>query len=128
MHIRIDPSGAVPIYQQIIQEVKLLLAGGIISPGEQLPSVRKLAMTLRVNPNTVSKAYNEMEREGIAETRRGEGTFISLSNRQLKENQGEELMKEQIASLVEMAEKFGLSAETVHRFIDEAFAGIRKGE
>ena len=52
MHVRIDPSSGVPIYQQIVGEFRLLIAGGVLSPGDRLPSVRRMAMDLRVNPNT----------------------------------------------------------------------------
>jgi GntR family transcriptional regulator len=76
MILSVDISSGVPIYLQIIQQVKRRVATGILKPGERLPSVRELAETLRVNPNTVAKAVSELERDGIVETRRGSGTFI----------------------------------------------------
>ncbi|MDX9753083.1 MAG: GntR family transcriptional regulator [bacterium] len=77
MLIQIDPSNGIPIFQQIIQQVKYKIAGGIVQPGEQLPSVRQLASQLRVNPNTVAKAYTELEREKVVITRRGMGCFVA---------------------------------------------------
>jgi len=75
LHWRIDPE-AGPIFRQIVDSVKAGLARGTLSPGAKLPSARALAETLRVNPNTVIRAFEALEREGITETRRGLGTFI----------------------------------------------------
>ncbi|MBI1390045.1 MAG: GntR family transcriptional regulator [bacterium] len=77
MILDIDPSNGVPIFMQIVQQVKYKVATGALSPGEQLPSVRQLAGSLRVNPNTISKAYNDLERDGVIKTRRGMGCFVS---------------------------------------------------
>lgn len=75
MQIRFD--SAIPIYQQIIDEVKRALGRGEMHPGEKLPSQRDLALSLHVNPNTVQRAYREMELLGLIETKRGQGTFLS---------------------------------------------------
>jgi len=74
--IKIDLKSNKPIYEQIIQQIKEGIIKGIFKSGDLLPSVRKLAVMLEVNPNTVSKAYQEMERQGIIVTVRGKGTFI----------------------------------------------------
>ena len=76
-----------PIYVQIMDEVRRGIVLGTLTTGDPLPSVRQLALDLRVNPNTVSQAYRELEREGIVETRRGQGTFVAnakVSMRQLR--------------------------------------------
>lgn len=77
MLIAIDAADARPIYVQIIDEVRRARVLGTIRPEEPLPSVRQLAAELRVNPNTVSQAYRELEREGLVYVRRGQGTFLS---------------------------------------------------
>jgi GntR family transcriptional regulator len=77
MLITVDPNDPRPIYVQIVDEVRRALVLGTLSPDEPLPSVRQLAVTLRVNPNTVSQAYRELERQGLAYVRRGQGTFAS---------------------------------------------------
>ncbi|HET7321870.1 MAG TPA: GntR family transcriptional regulator [Longimicrobiaceae bacterium] len=77
MLITIDPDDARPIYVQIVDEVRRARVLGTVRPDEALPSVRQLAMELRVNPNTVQQAYRELEREGIAYVRRGQGTFVA---------------------------------------------------
>ena len=74
--ISIDLKSGVPIYRQIIDQVKSAIATGTLGPGDRLPTVRQLAVDLSVNPNTVSRAYNELELTGLVETHMGSGTFI----------------------------------------------------
>ena len=74
--ITIDLKSGVPIYRQIIDQVKSAIATGTLGPGDRLPTVRQLAVDLSVNPNTVSRAYNELELTGLVETQMGSGTFI----------------------------------------------------
>ncbi len=76
MEIHIDPDSTVPIYLQIIHAIKLQVATGQLRPGEQLPTVRKLATDLRINPNTVARSYDSLDTEGVIITRRGQGTFV----------------------------------------------------
>ncbi|MCL6636610.1 MAG: GntR family transcriptional regulator [Alicyclobacillus sp.] len=68
-----------PLYEQIMQQMRQAIAKGELGPGEKIPSVREMAQSLRVNPNTVSHAYQQLERDGLTETRRGQGTFITTS-------------------------------------------------
>ena len=77
MLIRIRPEDPRPIYVQIMDEVRRARVLGLVGPEEPLPSVRQLAMELRVNPNTVQQAYRELEREGVVYVRRGQGTYLS---------------------------------------------------
>ena len=77
MWYHVDPHSGVPIYVQLKEQVKKAVASGLLEPGEQLPSVRELAMKLTVNPNTVAKVYQELEREGIIRVARGLGTFVA---------------------------------------------------
>ncbi len=77
MQIRIDYDSGVPIYVQIMDRVKHLVATGMLKPGDQLPTIRQLSVELRVDPNTVVHAYRELDREGVISTQQGRGTFIS---------------------------------------------------
>ncbi len=77
MQIRIDYDSGVPIYVQIMDRVKHLVATGMLQPGDQLPTIRQLSVELRVDPNTVVHAYRELDREGVISTQQGRGTFIS---------------------------------------------------
>jgi GntR family transcriptional regulator len=76
MEIRIDPNSTVPIYLQIIYSIKHQVAAGRLKPGEQLPTVRMLATDLRINPNTVARAYETLDTEGVITTQRGRGTYV----------------------------------------------------
>jgi GntR family transcriptional regulator len=73
----LDPKSGVPIYRQIQDQVRYGIASGRLRPGEQLPTVRALAVELAVNPNTVIKAYTELERQGVLTTEQGSGTFVA---------------------------------------------------
>lgn len=77
MWFDVDPRSDVPIYQQLVDGVKEAVARGILAPGDKLPSVRKLAGRIAINPNTIAKAYQELERAGVIETLRGRGTFVA---------------------------------------------------
>ncbi len=72
----VDPRSGVPIYLQLIKQVKRLVAVGALTGGEQLPTVKQLAMDLTINPNTVARAYHDLEREGLIETTPGRGSFV----------------------------------------------------
>jgi len=76
MEIRIDPNSTVPIYLQIIYSIKYQVATGRLKPEEQLPTVRMLAIDLRINPNTVARAYDTLDTEGVITTQRGRGTYV----------------------------------------------------
>jgi GntR family transcriptional regulator len=78
--IRIDPADARAIYVQIMDEVRRARVLGLLKPEDPLPSVRQLAMELRVNPNTVQQAYRELERDGVVYVRRGQGTYVSAAS------------------------------------------------
>ncbi|MEN8150686.1 MAG: GntR family transcriptional regulator [Planctomycetota bacterium] len=77
MILSIDPSAAVPVSEQIAEQIRFAIATGRLEPGEKLPSVRGLARDLLVNPNTVAKVYRDLEREGILRTRPGSGAFVA---------------------------------------------------
>jgi GntR family transcriptional regulator len=77
MLIAVDQNDPRPIYVQIMDEVRRALVLGTLGPDDPLPSVRQLAVELRVNPNTVSQAYRELERQGVVHVRRGQGTYVS---------------------------------------------------
>lgn len=77
MRLRLDTTSALPIYAQMIDQIRRAVASGELSPGEQLPTVRQLAVELRINPNTVARVYRELEHLGLIATRQGRGTFVT---------------------------------------------------
>jgi GntR family transcriptional regulator len=74
--LTVDARSGVPIYQQIVEQVKRSTALGVLLPGEQLPTVKQLALNLTINPNTVARAYRDLERDGVIETSPGRGSFV----------------------------------------------------
>src|SRR5947209_18861169 len=77
MNLHISAADGAPIYQQIVQQIKYLVASGRLAPGEELPAIRVLAKQLLVNPNTVARAYRELEEAGVVATRRTAGTYVA---------------------------------------------------
>jgi GntR family transcriptional regulator len=77
MEIRLSPSDGVPVYRQILNQVKYLVASGRLEPGQELPPIRSLAERLLINPNTVVHAYAELAREGVVVSRHGSGTYVN---------------------------------------------------
>lgn len=75
----LNPRSGVPMYLQLKEQIKTAVAGGVLRPGERLPSVREMAVTLTVNPNTVARSYGDLEREGLLVAEQGRGTFVSNS-------------------------------------------------
>jgi len=74
--LTVDPRSGIPIYQQIVEQVKRSTALGLLASGEQLPTVKQLALDLTINPNTVARAYRDLERDGVIETSPGRGSFV----------------------------------------------------
>lgn len=105
----IDFQDPRPIYEQITERYKTLILKGVLIPGEQMPSVRKLAMELAANPNTVQRAYAELERQGFIYTVKGRGSFVG-GNISLREQKKQEL-RQQLAKLLEEAAEIGITPE-----------------
>lgn len=107
---RLDLHSGMPVYRQIIDQVRGGIASGLLSTGDQLPTVRQLAVDLAINPNTVSRAYREMELRGILDTQQGTGTFVA--DRQVAASPAERTR--QLAQLVtEFVARAGASGFTV---------------
>ena len=115
----LDPKSGVPYYKQIILQVELAIADGRLDKGEQLPTVRGLAVELRVNPNTVARAYNEMEIRGIVTTQQGTGTFISDKPVLLDEVERERILAQIVRPLVSKAGSYGFEIEDLIRYLQE---------
>jgi GntR family transcriptional regulator len=114
--LRLDLHSGVPVYRQIIDQVHGGVASGIISVGDQLPTVRQLAVDLSINPNTVARAYRELELGGLLETHQGTGTFISTQ----KMRGGEEQRARQLSQIVgDFVARAGAAGFTVQNLIEE---------
>lgn len=101
-----------PIYLQLSDRIQRQILRGELKPGEKLPSVREMAMFSQVNPNTVQRTYSELERMGIVETRRGQGTFITEDAARLNALR-DDLRQRQIATFVEAMEEMGFHSQEI---------------
>ena len=111
MQIHISPSDGVPIYLQIVNQVKYLVSANRLSPGEDLPPIRVLAEQLLINPNTVARAWREMEIRGIVETQQGTGTFITHQKVEGRELERRRQLDRLVDDFVARAGASGFSVE-----------------
>ena len=124
----IDARSAKPIYEQIVDGIKENVIRGLLEPGQRIPSVREMSKTLAVNPNTVSKAYGELERQKVIETISGKGTFIASGYSPKTDKDRLERLKSQLKDIVIEAHYLGLCKEKVIGIIDEIYCDIEGSE
>lgn len=115
--IWIDYTDATPIYEQIVSKYKNLIVRGAIAPNEKMPSVRQLAMELSINPNTIQKAYAELERQGFVYTVKGRGNFAA-DNAGLKEQKEKEILQE-LENVAKEAEESGVELSVLMNYLKE---------
>lgn len=113
MFLKIDPRSSVPIYSQIIDQIKMQTASGRLRQGDRVPTVRELATRLRVNPNTVAKAYRDLEREGILEGRPGQGSFVACKDSGLSQKAKLQILSRSMEPPLVQAYHLQLGCETV---------------
>jgi len=109
----IDLKSGVPFYRQIIEQVKSAVAQGSLAPGHQLPTVRQLAVDLSINPNTVIRAYRELEIEGFLETHQGSGTFVGTRKPEIDRLETQRMLDQILTDLLARASSYGLTLEDV---------------
>lgn len=119
MDFRIDSKSGVPFYRQIIEQAKFAIARGDLQPGDQLPTVRQLAVELSVNPNTVIRAYRELEIEGMLETHQGSGTFVGHRRLEINRLEHQRMLNQIITEMLARASTYGFS-------LDEVLAGLQQ--
>ena len=117
----VDPRSGVPIYLQLIEQVKRSVALGIMAPGEQLPTVKQLAVDLTINPNTVARAYRELERDEVIETAPGRGSFVRANGAaESAKTAVNDVAKDAIASAVREAKSLGVVRDQVRHLFNAA--------
>ncbi|MBE6067735.1 MAG: GntR family transcriptional regulator [Clostridium lundense] len=116
--IVIDPRSSTPIYEQIVIKIKELILKGVLEPGDKLPSVRELSGIITANPNTVSKAYAELERQKVIETIRGRGTFVVENYKPRIQEDRMEALKEDLKKVILEAKYMGLTKEELIDIMD----------
>lgn len=132
MFFAIDPANGIPIYDQIVRQVKFAVAGGHrpeggpLQPGDLVPSVRELATQLAVNPNTVARAYRELQNDGVLATVRGTGLEITTSAPKRCRSDRLKLIRERLRSVLTEARQSRLEIDEIRALIDEELARLDK--
>ena len=124
MLIRPNPSSGVPIYLQVMEQVKHAIETGALRAGEQLPAMRPLAEQLVINPNTVAKAYRELEHEGVIELRHGAGAFVSGNAPAKKLTDNLRAGQAIVATAVERLRARGVTDDEIRRLFEAELAGL----
>lgn len=125
MQIHISPTDGVAIYQQIVNQVKYLVASGRLAAGDEMPPIRVLAEQLIVNPNTVARAYRELEAAGIVEKRRTAGTYVSDQGSPLARRERVKILTERIDTLLAEAQHMNIDVEDVVKLIQQRHSAMQ---
>jgi GntR family transcriptional regulator len=119
----VDPRSGVPLYLQLIEQIKRAVALGTLAPGEQLPTVKALALELTVNPNTVARVYRELERDGVIDTSPGRGSFISTDGAGIEARRAvADVARTAFEIAVREAKSLGLSRAETHELMTRTIA------
>ena len=128
MQIHISPSDGVPIYLQIVNQVKYLVSSGRLEPGEELPPIRVLAEKLVVNPNTVARAYRELEMAGVVVKRRTNGTYVSDTQLRLPRQERIKIVTKRVDTLVTEARQMDIPIDEVIGIVRERDDAMKPAE
>ena len=126
--LKIDPRSSTPIYEQIELGIKELILKGALKPRDKLPSVREMSTILTTNPNTISKAYGELEREGIIETLRGKGTFVTSNFKGKVDEKKMEYIQGELKKIILEANYGGISKEDFMDIVLKIFSELGVNE
>jgi len=124
--IKVDTKGFVPLYEQVKAEIRRLAAVGAIKPHDPLPSIRELAAEILVNPNTVARAYRELEQEGLIYTQKGRGSFLSARRVQDMNRDLEAHLNRKMDEAVRENRKFGRSPAEVRKLFENSLRRVEE--
>lgn len=119
MQLHITPGDGAPIYRQIIDQVKNLVAAGRLKPGDEMPPIRALAQQLLINPNTVARAYRDLETQGVLISRQGSGTVVAEGGSPLARGERMRLLTAQVDKLLTEARQLDFDIDTVMELIEK---------
>jgi GntR family transcriptional regulator len=127
VQIYVNAADGTPYYQQVANQVKFLVASGRLEADEKLPSVRKLAEQLMINPNTVARAYRELESEGVVQTRRGSGVFVAEGGSPLSRKEKNRILGERIETLLTEAHQLDVSLDVLINMLKQGHLKYQQG-
>ena len=128
MLFHIDYNSSQPIYQQVIEQIKLTVVNGGIKPGDRMPSIRELAKTLKINPTTTARIYNELAHEGVLILRQGQGAFVAPKVVSLASDEIHRIVSEYARKMLVEGLRLGLTREEIDIIVDVEYRNIQKGE
>ncbi len=128
MFVRINPASALPIYRQILDQIRYQIASGRLKPGDRLPSIRQLARRLTTNQNTILKVYDQLAGDGLIERRRGDGSFVSNASPVLKRSECRKRLREVLVQAAVLARLFRTPPNEVHELLDRELESIHAAE
>jgi DNA-binding transcriptional regulator YhcF (GntR family) len=124
IEFRLDPRSGVPTYLQLVQQVRQAVRLGVLQPGDQLPTVKDVVARLAINPNTVLKAYRELDHEGLVDGRRGQGTFVAVDVT-ASVPAAYSALRSNLTRWIDEARAAGLDAESIRALVAEALHSVR---
>jgi GntR family transcriptional regulator len=125
VQIHISTHDGVPIYQQVVNQIKYLVSSGRLAAGEELPAIRVLAEQLLINPNTVARAYRELEMAGIVEKRRTAGTYVSDQGSPLARRERVKILTGRIDALLAEAQHLDVALEDIVKLVQQRHAAMQ---
>lgn len=126
MKLKLDPESGTPLYAQIMAQVEFLVASGRLKPGDAMPPIRALAEQLLINPNTVARAYRELETAGVIHSRVGSGTVVAEGVSPLARRERLRLLTEQVDTLLAKAAQLNFSVDEVQELMGKRAQELRR--
>jgi len=128
MRFQVDPTSSIPLYAQLVEQVKHAIAAGTLAPGDTLPSLRELAVRLRISPLTVKKAYGELEALGIVATEHGRGTTVRAGSDAFSARYRREALAQAVDRMLVEAYHLGTSPEEIRAMVQERLQVLQQEE
>lgn len=127
LFLQIDPRSGVPVYRQIMDQIKYYVSSGVLKPDSQLPSIRQLAVELALNPTTVVKAYTELEHEGVIAVRHGKGAFITEGAQRMNIRERQDALRRMARQIAVESAQLGIPPAEVTQAVTDALREISGG-
>jgi GntR family transcriptional regulator len=126
MFLHIDPTNGIAIYDQVVRQVKFAVARGAVKPGNLVPSVREMARELTINPNTVARAYQQLQTDGVLEQVRGMGLEVSADAVKHCRSERQKLVRDRIRQALDEAQQSGIDGDDLRQLVEKQLAAVLK--